>query len=141
MTELSSDVVHASCVAIRGKAVLLAGRSGSGKSDLALRLIDRGATLVSDDYTELRRRDGQLFATPPLRIAGQIEVRGVGIIEMSHDAEAKVALLIDIDGEIERMPTPATRRLAGCDVPLAALAPLEPSAPIKVELLLKALAG
>ncbi|WBO24138.1 HPr kinase/phosphorylase [Sphingomonas abietis] len=138
MSELSSDLVHASCVAIGGRAVLLSGRSGSGKSDLALRLIDRGAALVSDDYTEIRRRDGRLFATPPARLAGKIEVRGIGIVEMPHLAEAEVALMIDLESMVARMPDAATRRLAGRDVPVASLAALEPSAPIKVELLLKA---
>lgn len=139
MSQLSSDLLHASCVAIGGRAVLLAGRSGTGKSDLALRLIDRGAVLVSDDYTEVRRRDRKLYATPPARIAGKIEVRGIGIIDMPHLAEAEVTLLIDLDGAVERMPEATTRRLAGIDVPVVALAPLEASAPIKVELLLKAL--
>jgi serine kinase of HPr protein (carbohydrate metabolism regulator) len=139
MTQLSSDLLHASCVAIGGKAVLIAGRSGTGKSDLALRLIDRGAVLVSDDYTELRRRNQTLFATPPARIAGKIEVRGVGLVEMPHLAEAEIVLLIDLDGTAERMPEAQTRRLAGVDVPVVTLAPLEASASIKVELLLKGL--
>jgi serine kinase of HPr protein (carbohydrate metabolism regulator) len=139
MTQLSSDLLHASCVAIGDKAVLIAGRSGTGKSDLALRLIDRGAVLVSDDYTEVRRRGPALFATPPARIAGQIEVRGIGLVAMPHLPEAEVVLLIDLDGAVERMPEAATRRLAGVDIPAIALAPLEASAPIKVELLLKGL--
>jgi len=139
MTQLSSDLLHASCVAIGERAVLIAGRSGTGKSDLALRLIDRGAVLVSDDYTEVRRRDRTLFATPPARIAGKIEVRGVGIVDMPYRAEAEVALLIDLEAEVKRMPEAQTRRLAGVDVPAFALSSLEGSAPIKVELLLKAL--
>jgi len=140
MSQLSSDLLHASCVAIGGRAVLLSGRSGTGKSDLALRLIDRGAELVSDDYTEVRRRDRKLYATAPARIVGKIEVRGIGIVDMPHLAEAEIALLIDLDGTVERMPEAATRRLAGIEVPVFTLAPLEASAPIKVELLLKALA-
>jgi serine kinase of HPr protein (carbohydrate metabolism regulator) len=139
MTELSSDLIHASCVAIGGQAVLLAGRSGAGKSDLALRLIDRGAVLVSDDYSEVRRRDGRLHASPPARLAGKIEVRGVGIVEMPHVAEAEVALIVDLEAPVVRMPEPAARRIAGIDVPLASLAALEASAPIKVELLLRAI--
>lgn len=141
MTELSSDVLHASCIVIDGHAVLLAGRSGSGKSDLALRLIDRGATLLCDDYTQvIRHRDGRLLATPTPNIAGKIEVRGVGIVEMAHVAEARVALYCDLERPVERLPLPAVRRLAGVEVPCVAVAPLEASAPIKVELLLKALA-
>jgi serine kinase of HPr protein (carbohydrate metabolism regulator) len=139
MTELSSDTLHASCVAIGGRAVLLAGRSGVGKSDLALRLIDRGAVLISDDYTQLVRREGQLRASPPATIAGKIEVRGVGIVPSPHVADVVVALLIDLEAPVARLPERATRRLAGVDVPIAAIAPLEASAPLKVELLLAAL--
>jgi serine kinase of HPr protein (carbohydrate metabolism regulator) len=139
MTELSSETIHASCVAIGGRAVLLAGRSGVGKSDLALRLIDRGAVLISDDYTQLLRRQGKLRATPPANIAGKIEVRGIGIVEMAHVADVEVALLIDLDAPLVRMPERATRRLAGIEIPTSALAPLEASAPIKVERLLAAL--
>ncbi len=138
MTELSSDLVHASCVAIGGRAVLLAGRSGAGKSDLALRLIDRGAVLVSDDYTQVSRRDGRLYASPPARLVGKIEVRGIGIVEMPHLPEAEVALLVDLDATPARMPEAQTRRLAGVDIPVAAVAALEASAPIKVEMLLQA---
>lgn len=139
MTELSSDTIHASCVAIGGRGVLLAGRSGVGKSDLALRLIDRGAVLVSDDYTQLVRRNGILRATSPATIAGKIEVRSVGIVEMPHVSNVEVALLIDLEGSVVRLPDRAARRLAGVDVPVAALAPFEASAPIKVELLLRAI--
>ena len=89
---LSSETVHASTVAIEGRAVLIAGRSGSGKSDLALRLIDRGAVLVSDDYTFVRRADGRLLASPPDTIAGRIELRGVGIVEMANLRDVPVAL-------------------------------------------------
>jgi serine kinase of HPr protein (carbohydrate metabolism regulator) len=139
MTALSSDTIHASCVAIDGRAVLLLGRSGSGKSDLALRLIDRGAALVSDDYTLLQRRDGRLRASPPATITGQIEVRGVGIVAMPHVGDVDVALIVDLEGEVVRMPESATRRIAGVDVPIVALAGFEPSAPVKVELLLRQL--
>jgi serine kinase of HPr protein (carbohydrate metabolism regulator) len=142
MTELSSETLHASCVVIGGRAVLLAGRSGSGKSDLALRLIDRGAQLLCDDYTQVTRwRDGRLVAAPNHNIAGKIEVRGVGIVAMVHVAEAEVALYCDLESPVERLPSVGTRRIAGVEVPSAPVAALEPSAPIKVELLLRALAG
>jgi serine kinase of HPr protein (carbohydrate metabolism regulator) len=138
MSALSSETVHASCVAIGGHAVLLWGRSGSGKSDLALRLIDRGAKLVADDYSLLVRRDGRLFAAPPATIAGRIEVRGIGILAMPHVSEVEVALIVDLEAPVERLPDSATRRLAGVDVPVSAIAALEASAPIKVEWLLAA---
>lgn len=135
---LSSELLHATCVSIDGRGVLIDGPSGSGKSDLALRLIDRGARLVADDYTLLRRRDGRLFGAPPVTIAGRIEVRGIGIVAMPHVDEVEIALHVDLEHPVERMPDPALRRLAGVAVPDAALAPFEPSAPIKVEMMLRA---
>lgn len=137
---LSSETLHATSVAIDGRAVLLMGPSGSGKSDLALRLIDRGAMLVSDDYTLVKRVDGTLIATAPATIAGKMEVRGIGIVDLLTAGEAPVALLIDLLETIDRMPFDMRRRtLAGIDVPIARVAPFEISAAIKVELALKAL--
>lgn len=136
---LSSETVHASCVAIGGRAVLLAGRSGTGKSDLALRLIDRGAILVSDDYTVVRRAARLLVATAAPNISGKIEVRGIGVIEMPPLKEAPVALLVVLDEPVGRMPDEMVprRRIAGIELPVVALAALEASAPIKVELALE----
>ena len=137
----SSETLHASCVLIDGAGVLLHGASGTGKSDLALRLIDRGAALVSDDYTLLRRVGDRLLASPPETIAGRIEVRGLGLIDMPHAQEAYVRLLIALDEPVPRMPedeAPA-RWIAGVAVPVVALAALEASAPIKVELALRTL--
>jgi len=135
---LSSETIHASSVAIDGRVVLISGRSGQGKSDLALRLIDRGASLVSDDYTFVRRVDGRLLAAAPERIAGKIEVRGVGIVEMPAVANEPVALFVDLDLTPQRLPEPGeTRMIAGLPVPVVALAGLEPSAPIKVEAALR----
>ncbi|MFN3945522.1 MAG: HPr kinase/phosphorylase [Allosphingosinicella sp.] len=131
---LSSETIHASCVAIGGRAVLLAGRSGSGKSDLAMRLIDRGAALVSDDYTLVRRVEGRLLASPPATIAGRIELRGIGLLTLPFTSDAPVALLIDLDRMPERLPEADERRtIAGVPLPVIGLAGLEPSAPIKVE--------
>lgn len=137
-TELSSETIHASCVAIDGQAVLVEGRSGTGKSDLALRLIDRGATLVSDDYTVLLRVKGALIARPPANLAGKMEVRGIGIVELPHVADVPVALLVAITELPPRMPAARRRRrIAGVEVREIALPSLEPSAAIKVELALR----
>jgi hypothetical protein len=127
------EIVHVSCVAIGGRGILLAGRSGSGKSDLALRLIDRGAELVSDDYTELRRLGETLLARAPATIAGKIELRGIGIVELAPATDVPVCLLADLDCAPERLPEAATVRLAGLEIPRVALAALEPSAPLKLE--------
>ena len=141
MTTLSSETVHASTVAIDGHAVLIAGRPGSGKSDLALRLIDRGAVLVSDDYTILARSGDGLVASAPETIRGRMEVRGVGLVEMPFESGVPVALIVTVDDTVPRMPAPnQSRTLAGFDLPLVALAAFEDSAPIKVELALKSLA-
>lgn len=130
--------IHASCVAIGDRAVLIEGPSGSGKSDLALRLIDRGAMLVSDDYTELTEREGRLIAGAPATIAGQIEVRGIGIVAVAPAPASPVALLVR-SGTPERMPEGETWVKAGVTVPMIVLALTEPSAPLKVELALRAL--
>ncbi|EQB10921.1 HPr kinase/phosphorylase [Sphingobium lactosutens] len=136
---LSSETLHATSVAIDGRAVLLCGPSGVGKSDLALRLIDRGATLVSDDYTLVQRIDGALRATAPDTIAGKMEVRGLGILPMPH-GDAPVALLCDLFDQVDRMPPEGlSRAVAGLQVPVVKIAPFEVSAAIKVELALRAL--
>ena len=137
---LSSETVHTSCVAIGGRAVLIGGRSGMGKSDLALRLIDRGAALVSDDYTLVRRIEGRLLATAPETIKGKIEVRGVGILEFPVECDVPVALIVDLDMGATRLPmTHEERPIAGVPIPVIGLSALEASAPIKVEAALRQL--
>jgi serine kinase of HPr protein (carbohydrate metabolism regulator) len=139
-TSLSSETLHASCVVKNGKAILIAGRSGTGKSDLALRLIDRGAELVSDDYTIVRRIGGRLVAAAPPNIAGKIEVRGLGILAFDSVPEAPVCLLVDLDATVERLPEPSELlKIAGVELPAIAIDALEASAPVKVELALERL--
>lgn len=137
MAALSSDLLHATTVAIDGLAVVIEGASGSGKSDLALRLIDRGAVLVSDDQTFVMRAGHTVLARAPATIAGQIEVRGIGILVMPHVADVPVALLVRVDGTVERMPEGSVRTIAGVEVRQVAVDPFDASAPIKVELALR----
>jgi hypothetical protein len=99
--------IHASCVAIGNQGVLLLGPSGCGKSDLALRLIDGGATLVSDDRTILFVVRGVLRAKAPPSIKGLLEIRGVGIVQMPVRASAPVTLVVKLDREGARLPGPA----------------------------------
>lgn len=137
---LSSETIHVSSVAIDGRAVLIGGRSGAGKSDLALRLIDRGATLISDDYTFVRRAGIRASASAPERIAGRIEVRGVGIVEMAAAKEVPVALYVDLSGEPVRLPEGKDRiAIAGISIPSIALDGHHASAPLKVEAALRLL--
>jgi serine kinase of HPr protein (carbohydrate metabolism regulator) len=135
---LSSETIHASSVAVGDRAVLIGGRPGTGKSDLALRLIDRGAKLISDDYTCVRRVKGQALASAPPTIVGKIEMRGVGLVEMESRQDVPVALFVDLDQAPERLPEPGeARMLAGVSIPTVGLAGLEASAPVKVEAALK----
>ncbi|MGN6819732.1 MAG: HPr kinase/phosphorylase [Sphingomonas sp.] len=141
-TALSFETLHVSSVAIDGRAVLIDGASGAGKSDLALRLIDRGATLISDDYTLLQRSGRELIASPPDTIAGRIEVRGLGVLPLPHVEKIPVALLVHLTESPERMPlTDEVRRIAGLDIREVAVDPRTASAAIKVELALRHLTG
>ncbi len=133
----SSDRLHATTVAINGVAVMIEGASGSGKSDLALRLIDRGATLVSDDQTLVVRSGDILLARAPATIAGRIEVRGIGILAMPHVENIPVGLFVRLDDVIDRMPERRLRTIAGIDIRQVAVDPFHASAPIKVELALR----
>lgn len=135
MSDDPPQPVHASCVAIDGRGVLIAGPSGAGKSDLTLRLIDAGAMLVSDDYTVLTARDGVLHAAPPATIAGRIEVRGIGIVERPFARDIPVALWVEA-GTPERMPEAMTHVIAGIALPAYTLALLEASAPARIHLML-----
>jgi serine kinase of HPr protein (carbohydrate metabolism regulator) len=133
---------HATCIAISGRGVLLCGASGCGKSDLALRLIDRGARLVSDDYTELSVVEGRLIATAPDTITGKLEVRGIGIIEFANVSDIPIALCVGLDQPPQRLPLEQSyETILGVMIPKYFLAPLEPSAPIKLEMLLASQSG
>jgi hypothetical protein len=125
--------LHATAVALGEAGVLLVGPPGSGKSDLALRLIDRGATLVADDRVIAEAADGRLLLSPPPTIAGRLEVRGVGLLPMPFVAGVEARLLLDLARPPERLPTPAPRSIGGVPLPCLALAPFEASAPLKVE--------
>jgi hypothetical protein len=96
--------IHASCVAIGAQGVLLLGKSGAGKSDLALRLIDDGARLVADDRTILYVIGGALYARAPASIKGLLEIRGLGIIELPVRAHVKIALVVRLGPEGARLP-------------------------------------
>lgn len=134
-----SETLHATTVAIGGRAVLLMGPSGSGKSDLALRLVDRGAVLVSDDYTIVTRIGDLLRASSPERLVNRIEVRGIGIITVKHHSDVPVSLVLNLAAIPDRMPDALeSKEIAGIGVPVLPLSPWEVSAPIKVELALKA---
>jgi serine kinase of HPr protein (carbohydrate metabolism regulator) len=134
---LSSETAHASTVAVDGRAVLISGPSGSGKSDLALRLLDRGFTLVSDDQTIVRRDGNRLVASAPPTIKGKLEIRGVGIVEMETVTDVPVALYVELTSEIVRLPDDRRERpVLGVNLPLISVDAQTASAASKVALAL-----
>jgi serine kinase of HPr protein (carbohydrate metabolism regulator) len=132
--------VHATCIAIDGHGILLRGPSGSGKSDLALRAIDRGARLVADDRVVLTRRGESVIASAPSSLRGLIEIRGLGIMRMDAAAEAEVALAVDLTEPelVQRLPLRRDCDIEGATIAWMALAPFEASAPAKLRLALAA---
>ena len=136
-TRLSAESLHASTVAVGGRAVLITGPSGSGKSDLALRLLDRGFALVSDDQTLVRRDGDRLIASAPPSIAGKLEVRGIGIVEIDHAGDVPVALLVELTSDIQRLPDDSRERpLFGVPLPIVSIDAMTASAASKVALAL-----
>lgn len=143
--------IHASCVVLgragnafgapREAGVLILGESGAGKSDLALRLIAMGATLVADDRCDLFVTSGELRAAVPATLAGMIEVRGVGIVQVPYQPDAQIVLVARLAeaAAVPRLPEPARYRppppleLAESQLPYEIfLAPFEASAPAKI---------
>jgi serine kinase of HPr protein (carbohydrate metabolism regulator) len=139
--------IHASCVRLdtaatpmgapRMAGVLLLGRSGSGKSDIALRLIAAGARLVSDDRTILFVEGNRLFARAPANLRGLIEARGVGVVRLPAAAKARVALAVTLERPKSRLPEPEFYTPPPglpVRIPLIRLAPFEASTPAKIVL-------
>lgn len=141
--------IHGSSGALRGQAVLLLGHPGAGKSDLLLRLIDRGFELVADDQVIIEAG----LISPPAMLAGLIEVRGFGLLRMAYVAPVPLVLVVTLDNVAEharrtehpsdrgtaRLPTPGHH--AGLGVPMIRTEPFHASAPLRVEIALDCLAG
>jgi serine kinase of HPr protein (carbohydrate metabolism regulator) len=129
--------IHASCVAAGSRGILLLGPSGRGKSDLALRLIDRGARLVADDRCDIWFDRGRLWCRPPAELAGKLEVRGIGIVEQPWTAPVPVALAVRLAERYERMPAAnQVELIAEQPIPAVTLSGFEASAPVKILLAL-----
>ena len=134
-------LIHATGIYLDGKGVLLKGPSGSGKSDLALRLMALGAELIGDDYLEIfRDEDGHLIMAAPDNIAGMIEVRNVGVLAGSFRPVAEVDLVLClVSHSLERLPPQKFITLEGGDIPCLDFHALAVSAPEKLRAALKIL--
>lgn len=141
----TSRLCHGTCVALAGRGVLIRGPSGSGKSDLALRLIDAPgcgagssaltARLVADDQVQLTRVGDALMARAPDRLRNLIEIRGLGIVTVSSEPEVQLAMVVDLmDGKaIERLPEAVQEAaLLGVRLPLLRLDAFSASAPARL---------
>jgi HPr kinase/phosphorylase len=130
--------IHASCAARDGAGVLLLGPPGSGKSDLVLRLLDRGFTLVADDRVVIE--DGH--ASAPAALAGLLEVRGLGILRLPYLERAELALAVTLGGAVPRLPAPdVALGLPVLGLPVLAVDAARPAAPQIVELALDCALG
>lgn len=135
---MNARLHQATCVAIDGRGLLIEGAAGSGKSSLALALIDRGAVLVGDDGVSLAPRGQRLFASPAPNIEGLLEVRGLGLLPFPTVSDVPVALLLRLDPAGERfIERAATALRQGIELPLVSLWPDTPALPIKAELALR----
>ena len=142
----NSELMHATCVSLRGYGALLIGSSGAGKSDLALRLMHGSlqvagrsivVDLVADDQVIVESLDGRLCGRSPPTIAGQIEVRGLGILSVPFVAESEIGVAVQLvqDCDVGRLPDPAPwMEVLGHRLPMVKIAPFEASAPLKVVL-------
>lgn len=112
-------ILHAGCVSLAGRGVLILGPSGSGKSGLALQLMALGCDLVSDDRTSVILRDGAAIASAPAPIAGRIEARGIGLLAARAEPAARLALVVDLAHlESERLPSWRIHSVLGVELPL-----------------------
>ena len=130
---MSAALHQATCVSLGGRGLLIEGPPGSGKSSLALALIDRGAALVGDDGVRLEVREGRLWAIPPPRITGLLEVRNVGLVTL-EPVRARLALVVQLDREAPRHIEGHEKAVRlGCDLPLVRLWPDSPVLALRAE--------
>lgn len=135
------QTVHATAVAWHGWGVLLRGLSGSGKSDLALRLIDCGAKLVADDRVVIRQNQGHILLSAPAALHGMLEVRGVGLYRFDVAQDVPLAVVIDLvaRADVERLPPDRVEYFQDVAVPLYRLPAFDTSTPAKINQILTGL--
>lgn len=133
MTAPAATNIHASCVAVGTRGVLLLGQSGQGKSDVALRLIDRGARLVADDRCDIWTERGRLWCRPPAILAGKLEVRGLGILDEPWIAPVSLVLAVRLREKYDRLPSEGqVEQIVDASLPLIIVSGFEASTPTKI---------
>ena len=116
---LKANTLHASCVTVQDRGLLIVGASGSGKSGLVLEMMALGAMLVADDRVILDRNDQDLIARVPGPIAGLIEMRGVGLLRAEHAPSTVISAVVDMDQvEQDRLPQSHLVEMSGLQVTL-----------------------
>jgi serine kinase of HPr protein (carbohydrate metabolism regulator) len=135
-------ILHGTTIELNGHGIFIIGTSGMGKSDLAICLMDRGARLVSDDYTEITVKNNILTATAPKNIKNRVEVHGIGIIKVKSKSKAKLSLVVQLieEKDLERMPEEETIIIEDISLPKIYLCAKHSSAVAKLCLYLKYLA-
>jgi HPr kinase/phosphorylase len=136
--------LHGTCISVNGEGILILGRPGAGKSDLALRLIDEPghgisgglmrSELVSDDQVIITRREGKLIASAPSNISGKLEIRGLGIVALATQSSVPLSLIVklQVHSAIERLPDRGTFDILGLALPLVEIDGNSPSAPARL---------
>lgn len=129
-----AERVHASCVSIGSRGVLLLGKSGSGKSDVALRLMAHGAMLVADDQVLLHEEDGVLRAGVDAHIRGLLEIRGIGLVRYPVASNIPLRLAVNLVAleQMEHIPTPQQFSLLGVSIPQISIHGFDSSTPHKI---------
>lgn len=138
------DLLHANSIAFENKGLLILGPSGSGKSDLSLRLIEKGWSLVGDDYSKVWEEHEKLWAKPHENTSGEIEVRGLGIVKVPFIQKAQVLGLVYLvvdPKEVERMPELSNKTVMNVSLPFINLYAFEESTPLKIKYFLETIIG
>lgn len=138
-----NDTIDGTCVEVEGIGVLIRGPTGCGKSDLALRLIDEGAKLISDDYTEISNENFILVAKAPKNIRGLLEIRGIGVVKIKSNYRVKLSAIINLVkvDQIERMPEERKVNLCDVNIPVFFLNAYEASSVAKVRIIIRKIKG
>ena len=135
------DLFHGTAVLYRGFGILIRGPSGSGKSDLALRLIDDGADLIADDQVIIKSVGEILQLSSPDKISGLIEIRGVGVVRIKYVSGVPLGLILDINPrkKLKRMPIIKKELIGSISIPVISIDAFESSAVAKIKIFMQCL--